>query len=222
MKFLVIRKFRTGTGMTPTAEMIRAHKEVVLGAVNSKDADCAYAFVGGGGFSIQNAKSAEDLNQRLMRSPLALFYEFDVHALADYGLFMDALAENLENQQLFATLNNTWDQSIPEFNAAFHTPNNSGPANQFVNTYYDPNITVTKPSGAVLHGTAAVLKDFMQSCPQFYPTHITTMDPNSGKVVGDGTFQDNDHPGKIRTIHFEFTWVRNASGNWIVTNAWSA
>jgi hypothetical protein len=30
MKFLVIRKVRTGTGMQPTAQMIRAHKEVVL------------------------------------------------------------------------------------------------------------------------------------------------------------------------------------------------
>ena len=49
MKFLVIRKPRTGTGMTPTVEMIRAHKEVVLSAVKRGDADCAYAFLGGGG-----------------------------------------------------------------------------------------------------------------------------------------------------------------------------
>jgi len=56
--------------------MIRAHKEVVLGAVKRGEADCAYAFLGGGGFSIQNANSAEELNQRLMGSPLGLFYEF--------------------------------------------------------------------------------------------------------------------------------------------------
>ena len=53
MKFLVIRKIRTGTGMQPTSQMIRAHKEVVLGAVKRGEADCAYAFLGGGGFSIQ-------------------------------------------------------------------------------------------------------------------------------------------------------------------------
>jgi len=46
MKFLVISKPRTGTGMTPTAEMIRAHKEVVLSAVKRGEADCAYAFLG--------------------------------------------------------------------------------------------------------------------------------------------------------------------------------
>jgi len=99
MKFLVIRKPRTGTGMTPTAEMIRAQKEVVLSAVKRGDADCAYAFLGGGGFSIQNANSAEDLNQRLMGSPLGLFYEFDVRALTDYGKFMDTVAQVLEARE---------------------------------------------------------------------------------------------------------------------------
>ena len=46
MKFLVIRKPRLGTGMIPTGDMIRAHKEVVLNAVKRGDADCAYAFFG--------------------------------------------------------------------------------------------------------------------------------------------------------------------------------
>ena len=99
MKFLVIRKPRMGTGMTPTADMVRAHKELVLSAVKRGDADCAYAFLGGGGFSIQNANSAEDLNQRLMSSPLGLFYEFDVRALTDYGKFMDTVAQALEKQK---------------------------------------------------------------------------------------------------------------------------
>ncbi|MDA4120406.1 MAG: hypothetical protein OK436_07440 [Thaumarchaeota archaeon] len=98
MKFLVIRKVRTGTGMQPTSQMIRAHKEVVLGAVKRGDADCTYAFLGGGGFSIQNANSAEELNQRLMGSPLGLFYEFDVRALTDYGQFMDTVAQAFEKQ----------------------------------------------------------------------------------------------------------------------------
>jgi len=99
MKFLVIRKPRMGTGMIPTADMVRAQKELLLGAVKSGDADCAYAFLGGGGFSIQNANSAEDLNQRMMGSPLALFYEFDVRALTDYGKFMDTVAQALEKQK---------------------------------------------------------------------------------------------------------------------------
>jgi len=99
MKFLVIRKPRTGTGMTPTVEMIRAHKEVVLSAVKRGDADCAYAFLGGGGFSVQNANSTEELNERLMSSPLGLFYEFDVRALTDYGKFMDTVAEAFQKQK---------------------------------------------------------------------------------------------------------------------------
>jgi hypothetical protein len=98
MKFLVIRKIRTGTGMQPTSQMIRAHKDVVLGAVKRGEADCAYAFLGGGGFSIQTANSAEELNQRLMGSPLGLFYEYDVRALTDYGQFMDTVAQALEKQ----------------------------------------------------------------------------------------------------------------------------
>ena len=98
MKFLVIRKPRMGTGMVPTGGMIRAHKEVLLNAVKRGDADCAYAFLGGGGFSIQNANSAEELNQRMMGSPLALFYEFDVRALTDYAKFMDSVAEAMDKR----------------------------------------------------------------------------------------------------------------------------
>jgi hypothetical protein len=54
--------------------------------------------LGGGGFSIQNSNSAQELNQRLMGSPLGLFYEFDVRALTDYGQFMDTVAQALEKQ----------------------------------------------------------------------------------------------------------------------------
>ena len=98
MKFLVIRKPRMGTGMTLTSQIVRAHKEVVLAAVKRGEADCAYAFLGGGGFSIQNANSTEELNQRIMGSPMALFYEFDVRALTDYGQFMDSVAQAFEKQ----------------------------------------------------------------------------------------------------------------------------
>jgi hypothetical protein len=98
MKFLLIRKPRMGTGMTPTGEMVRAQKDTVLGALKRGEADCVYAFVGGGGCAILNADSAEELNQRLMGSPLGLFYEFDVRALTDYGQFMDTVAKALEEQ----------------------------------------------------------------------------------------------------------------------------
>jgi hypothetical protein len=99
MKFLLIRKPRMGTGMTPTSDMVRAHKETVLGALKRGEADCVYAFVGGGGCSILNANSAEELNERLMSSPMALFYEFELRALTDYGQFMDTIAKALDKQR---------------------------------------------------------------------------------------------------------------------------
>jgi hypothetical protein len=43
-------------------------------------------------------RSTEELNQRLMGSPLGLFYEFDVRALTDYAQFMDTVAEAVEKQ----------------------------------------------------------------------------------------------------------------------------
>lgn len=55
--------------------------------------------MGGGGISITNADSAEELNQRLFGSPLGLFYEFEVRALADYGKFMDTAAQALEARE---------------------------------------------------------------------------------------------------------------------------
>ena len=117
-----------------------------------------------------------------------------------------------------ATLQQTWDQSVPEFNAAFKVQDNALAANSFGNKYYDPGITVTKPSGRQMNGRGDVLADFMKTCPQFTPTHITTMDELHGKVEGEGTFSDNDHPGNPqRTIHFVFTWVKDALGNWTVT-----
>ena len=98
MKFLLIRKPRMGTGMTPTSETVRAHKDTVLGTLERGETDCVYAFVGGGGCAILNADSAEELNQRLMGAPLGLFYEYEIRALADYGQFMDTMAKALEKQ----------------------------------------------------------------------------------------------------------------------------
>src|SRR5260370_15631698 len=96
MKFLVIRKPRAGAVVQPTSQLIRAQKEGLLGAIKRGDADCAYAFVGGGGISILNANSADEVNQRLFGSPLGFFYDFEVHALADYSTFMDSAAESLD------------------------------------------------------------------------------------------------------------------------------
>jgi hypothetical protein len=85
MKFLVIRRPRAGALVRPTSQMIRAQKEGLLAAVKRGEADCTYAFVGGGGFSILNANSTDEVNQRLFGSPLGFFYEFEVRLSLTMG-----------------------------------------------------------------------------------------------------------------------------------------
>lgn len=118
-----------------------------------------------------------------------------------------------------ATLQQTWDQSVTDFNATFKVPNNVQGASVFGANYYAGGITVTKPSGEALYGVGAVLADFVATCPQFNPTNITTMDELWGKVIGEGRFSDKDHPNPQRTIHFVFTWVKDSFGNWTATHA---
>jgi hypothetical protein len=97
MKYLLIRKPRVGAER-PSAQMIRAQREYVLAKVKEGVVDCAYAFLGGGGCSIINADSPEKLNELLWGGPLALFYEYDVRPLTDYGRFMDGVAAAMEKQ----------------------------------------------------------------------------------------------------------------------------
>jgi hypothetical protein len=115
-----------------------------------------------------------------------------------------------------ATLQQTWDQSCIDFDNTFQVPDNTQGASEFGLKYYAGGITVTKPSGATLYGVGAVLADFVATCPYFTPTHITTMDEQWGKVIGEGTFSDNDNPE--HAIHFVFTWVKDSFGNWTVTH----
>jgi len=97
MKFLIIRRpIRTG-GNPPTSKAIREHKARILDAMKQGTIDCAYAFPGGSGSCvIANAESAEDLNARIVDSPLFLHSEFEIHAVSDYAKYMDDVATALE------------------------------------------------------------------------------------------------------------------------------
>jgi hypothetical protein len=227
MKFLVTRKPRMGTGITPTAEMIRAHKEVVLSAVKRGEADCAYAFVGGGGFSIQNANSAEDLNQRLMSSPLGLFYDFEVRALTDYGKFMDTVAENFEKQQmtsrqmgtLYSSLYSSFAYQVGVFNATFnHLPPYTPAELDMVGQFYENNIQVTSP-GNVIRDKQTTLNDFANTAPLTFAPDFPSLNVNltSGIVKGSGSYSDTDNGN--RPISFQFNYVQNAAGEWKVKGA---
>jgi hypothetical protein len=70
MKFLVIRKPRFGTGRIATSKLIREGKQSAAEAVKAGTIDCIYAFPGGGNVAIVNADSPEQLNERLMATPL--------------------------------------------------------------------------------------------------------------------------------------------------------
>ena len=97
MKFLVIRKPRFGTGRVATSKLIREQKQGVAEAIKAGTIDCIYAFPGGGGnVGIVNADSAEQLNERLMATPLFLYSEYEVRALTDYNKYMENVASALE------------------------------------------------------------------------------------------------------------------------------
>jgi len=114
----------------------------------------------------------------------------------------------------------TFDQSVIDFNAAFSQQSVTN-AYQFGDTYYDPNIIVTTPNGRKMTSRDAVLTDFVTTAPLVFTPARRSLDP-SGKVVGHGQFQDMFRGSlRIRQIKFEFTWVQNPSGNWIVTVAFS-
>lgn len=97
MKYLVIRKPRFGTGRVATSKLIREQKQGVADAVKAGTIDCIYAFPGGGGnVGIVNADSAEQLNERLMATPLFLYSEYEVRPLTDYSKYMENVAAALE------------------------------------------------------------------------------------------------------------------------------
>ena len=100
MKFLVLRKPRLSSGMIPTSKAIREHKQGVSDAIKGKTIDCIHAFPGGGGsVGIANADSPEQLNERLMRTPLFLYSEFEVRPLTDYDKYMENVAAALEKRE---------------------------------------------------------------------------------------------------------------------------
>ena len=64
-----------------------------MDAIKAGTIDCIYAFPGGGGsVAIANAGSMEQLNERLMNSPLFLNSDFDLRPPTDYGKYMENVA----------------------------------------------------------------------------------------------------------------------------------
>lgn len=100
MKFLVIRRPRISSGLTPTSKAIREQRQGAADAIKQGTLDCIYAFPGGGGnIGIANADSPEQLNERLMSTPLFLYSEFEVRALTDYDKYMENVAAAPEKRE---------------------------------------------------------------------------------------------------------------------------
>jgi muconolactone delta-isomerase len=95
MKYLVISRRRDGIPVPPdvVAGMLLAQRDWVQEKLDDGTFDCAYTFAqGGGGISIVNAESGEDLHRIATSSPLFGISNVELQPLADVSVLGDAAA----------------------------------------------------------------------------------------------------------------------------------
>jgi hypothetical protein len=80
MKFLVTAR---PTPMPPPIEAVRAGQEWIQARIDDGTLECVYAFPGGGGLSIGEYESHEQVMDQLMDYPLSPFVEWDVKPLVE-------------------------------------------------------------------------------------------------------------------------------------------
>jgi hypothetical protein len=80
MKFLVTVK---PGPMPPPVELVRSAQEWIQERLDDGTFECVYAFPGGGGCSIGENDSHEQLMEQLMDYPLSPFVDYEVQALVD-------------------------------------------------------------------------------------------------------------------------------------------
>ena len=78
MKFLVL--VRPGPA-PPPVELVRSAQEWIDSRLSDGTIECCYSFVGGGGFSVTNADSHEQVMDELLDYPMSPFIEYDVRPL---------------------------------------------------------------------------------------------------------------------------------------------
>jgi hypothetical protein len=93
MKFLVTVK---PGPMPPPIELVRSAQEWIQERVDDGTFECVYAFPGGGGCSIGEYDSHEQLMDQLMEYPLSPFVEYDVKALVDLDAAFDRFIAYVE------------------------------------------------------------------------------------------------------------------------------
>lgn len=86
MKFLVTV---TPGPMPPPPELVHAARDWLQAKVDDGTFECVYAFPEGGGFSIGQNDSHEQLMDQLMDYPLSPFVDYEVHALVELDAAFD-------------------------------------------------------------------------------------------------------------------------------------
>jgi muconolactone delta-isomerase len=98
MKFLVLVKPGPAP---PPIELVRSSQEWIDTRLSDGTIECCYGFPGGGGFSVTEADSHEELMDELISYPLSPFIEYEVRPLvaldAAFERFI-AVAEQLSAQ----------------------------------------------------------------------------------------------------------------------------
>ncbi len=93
MKFLVTV---TPGPMPPPIELVRASQEWIQAKLDDGTFECVYAFPQGGGCSIGENESHEQLMEQLMDYPLSPFVDYDVKALVDLDAAFDRFIPFIE------------------------------------------------------------------------------------------------------------------------------
>src|SRR5437868_7036781 len=93
MKYLVTVK---PGPMPPSIELVRQGQEWIQAKLDDGTFEACYAFPEGGGCSIGNYDSAEQLMEQLMDYPLSPFVEYDVHPLVDLNAAFDRFIPFIE------------------------------------------------------------------------------------------------------------------------------
>jgi hypothetical protein len=85
MKYLVIANPKTVP--IPMDQIVNLYKAAIAWVderLKNGKIDCTYIYVGGGGFSIGNVNSQEELFDELLSYPLYGFFDWEVKALVDW------------------------------------------------------------------------------------------------------------------------------------------
>jgi len=101
MKYLIISKpisKPVGTPMSPdkAREAFKASQAYGNKFLEDGTHDCIYAFLGGGGFAITNADSADEVYKHLLNYPMYSSYIWEVKPLLDWNKTFDTVINTIE------------------------------------------------------------------------------------------------------------------------------